>query len=194
MYPYFLVPERGDPRAGGLPLLVRRHHALVARCHPSRQHRRRGGLPGAGQNSTRIFVLPTALGLDVRMMQRLRLHLADRGHRPRRDRPSAPRHFQERAGYYYQNWDELYGPLEGQDGGRRRVDAHGQLPATRPTSDPIEVVTEARGRSDVPGVIENYHRLIDEFFVVWQYHFEFLNLGYGGYIAFFQFCKQAPSR
>jgi pyruvate, water dikinase len=26
---------------------------------------------------------------------------------------------------------------------------------------------------------------------VWQYHFEFLNLGYGGYIVFFQFCKQA---
>ncbi|NKX52517.1 hypothetical protein HER39_18455, partial [Arthrobacter deserti] len=40
-------------------------------------------------------------------------------------------------------------------------------------------------------VIENYHRLIDEFFAIWQYHFEFLNLGYGGYITFFQFCKQA---
>ena len=40
-------------------------------------------------------------------------------------------------------------------------------------------------------IITNYHKLIDEFFLVWQYHFEFLNLGYGGYITFFQFCKTA---
>jgi pyruvate,water dikinase len=57
--------------------------------------------------------------------------------------------------------------------------------------DPDHVVDEARGRSDAMAVIENYHRLIDEFFAIWQYHFEFLNLGYGGYITFFQFCKQA---
>src|SRR4029450_10564618 len=57
--------------------------------------------------------------------------------------------------------------------------------------DPIEVVTEGRGRSTSWDVIANYHQLIDDFFLVWQYHFEFLNLGYGGCIVFVQFCKQA---
>jgi pyruvate,water dikinase len=55
-------------------------------------------------------------------------------------------------------------------------------------------VTEGRGRSSSWDVIANYHQLIDDFFLVWQYHFEFLNLGYGGYIVFFQFCKQALPR
>src|SRR3712207_1642046 len=55
----------------------------------------------------------------------------------------------------------------------------------------MEVVTEARGRSTAWEVVAGYRRLIDDLFVVWQHHFEFLNLGYGGYIVFFQFCRHA---
>ena len=60
-----------------------------------------------------------------------------------------------------------------------------------PELEPMEVVTQARGRSTAWETIAGYRRLIDDLFLVWQYHFELLNLGYGGYVAFFQFCRQA---
>src|SRR5690606_14682476 len=95
-----------------------------------------------------------------------------------------------RAGYYYANWDELYGRWK-----EKLLAAIASMReltfAPLPEFDPIEVVTEARGRSVSWDLIENYHRLTDGFFLIWQYHFEFLNLGYGGYITFFQFCRQA---
>jgi hypothetical protein len=53
------------------------------------------------------------------------------------------------------------------------------------------VVFEARGRTSAHDVLSGYSRLIDQFFLVWQYHFEMLNIGYGAYVTFFQFCKEA---
>ena len=38
---------------------------------------------------------------------------------------------------------------------------------------------------------ESYHRLCDLTLKLWQYHFEFLNLGYAAYLDLFGFCKQA---
>ena len=40
-------------------------------------------------------------------------------------------------------------------------------------------------------VRENFHRCIDLFSKMWHHHTEFLMLGYGAYVVFFQFCKQA---
>src|SRR5581483_7322026 len=36
-----------------------------------------------------------------------------------------------------------------------------------------------------------YHELVDLALVLWQHHFEFLNLGYAAYLDYFGFCKQA---
>ena len=144
---------------------------------------------GVGQNSARIFALAVSLGLDVRVVAGYVYQSAT----PVEDPEEVQRrvaHFQERAGFYYRNWDELYG--------RRKVKMLDAIASMKDISfpslgdlDPIEVVTEARGKSTSWSVIENYHRLINEYFVVWQYHFEFLNLGYGAYITLFQFCKNA---
>ena len=60
-----------------------------------------------------------------------------------------------------------------------------------PEFEPLEVVTEGRGRSVSWDLVGNYHRLINDFFLVWQYHFEMLGLGYGAYLVFFGLCKQA---
>ncbi|MQA60694.1 MAG: hypothetical protein GEU86_04200 [Actinophytocola sp.] len=189
MYPYFLVPseetrEEEDSRFWFADTM---HWSRGA--HPLDSIGAEAVYLGAGQNSTRIFVLPTALGLDVRMMNGYvyisPIAVTDPDEIGRR-----AEHFQERAGFYYQNWDELYG--------RWKDKMEAAVESMRTISfpplgelDPIEVVTEGRGRSTSWDIIANYHRLIDEFFVVWQHHFEFLNLGYGGYIVFFQFCKGA---
>jgi pyruvate,water dikinase len=36
-----------------------------------------------------------------------------------------------------------------------------------------------------------YNRLLESVDRIWQYHFEFLNLGYAAYLAFYELCKQA---
>ena len=189
LYPYFLVPHEETQEEENSRLWF-----------ADTMHWSRGALPfdsigaeavylGAGQNSTRIFVLPASLGLDVRM-QHGYVYISPI---PVTDPEEIGRRaalFQERAGHYYANWDELYGRWKDKVG---EVITRMKALSFPPLGelDPIEVVTEGRGRSTSWDIIANYHQLVDEFFLVWQYHFEFLNLGYGGYIVFFQFCKQA---
>ncbi|MGY1620729.1 PEP-utilizing enzyme [Geodermatophilus sp. SYSU D00965] len=189
LYPYFLVPSEET-----------REEEDSRLWFADTMHWSRGALPfdsigaeavylGAGQNSTRIFVLPASLGLDVRM-QKGYVYISPI---PVTDPEEIGRRaalFQERAGHYYANWDELYARWK--DKVAEVVDRMKAI-SFPPLGelDPIEVVTEGRGRSTSWDVIANYHQLVDDFFLVWQYHFEFLNLGYGGYIVFFQFCKQA---
>jgi pyruvate,water dikinase len=40
-------------------------------------------------------------------------------------------------------------------------------------------------------VRENYHRCLDLYSKMWHHHTEFLMLGYGAYVVFFEFCKKA---
>ncbi len=189
MYPYFLVPseETREEENSRFWFADTMHWSRGA--HPFDSIGAEAVYLGAGQNSTRIFVLPVSLGLDVRVVNGY-VYISPIAVEDPQQIEARAAHFQERAGYYYGNWDELYGKW------KAKMDAaiESLRTITFPVLgelDPIEVVTEARGRSTSWNIIENYHRLIDEFFVIWQYHFEFLNLGYGGYIVFFQFCKQA---
>jgi pyruvate,water dikinase len=189
MYPYFLVPhaDTRDEENGRLWFADTMHWSRG--CHPFDSIGAEAVYLGAGQNSTRIFVLPAALGLDVRIVNGY-VYISPI---PVTDPDEIGRRvalFQERAGFYYKNWDELYGKWKAKIAAV--VDTMKALTfAPLGELDPIEVVTEGRGRSTSWDIIANYHKLIDEFFLVWQYHFEFLNLGYGGYIVFFQFCKTA---
>src|SRR3954449_5418486 len=57
--------------------------------------------------------------------------------------------------------------------------------------DDLSVVTGARGYASNHLVRENFHRCIDLYSKMWHYHTEFLQLGYGAYVVFFEFCKQA---
>ncbi|CAN7538586.1 PEP-utilizing enzyme [Microbacterium foliorum] len=189
MYPYYLVPgqERRDEEDAGFWFADTMHWSRGV--HPFDSIGAEAVYLGAGQNSTRIFVLPTALGLDVRVMNGY-VYIRPIAVTDPEEIGRRAELFQERAGYYYANWDELYGKWK-----TKVSDAVERMRTiTFPPLgdlDPIEVVTEARGVSTSWDIIANYHRLIDDFFVIWQHHFEFLNLGYGGYIVFFQFCKQA---
>ena len=159
---------------------------------PVRQHRRRGRVPGrrpeqhphlrppgvAGPGRARacngyVYISPIAVTDPEEIGRRAEL-------------------FQERAGYYYAELGRALRPVEDQGGRRHRC------ACARISFPPLGELRPDRGRHRGPRPVHghgtsspNYHRLIDEFFLVWQYHFEFLNLGYGGYIVFFQFCKQA---
>src|SRR2546430_7452001 len=60
-----------------------------------------------------------------------------------------------------------------------------------PEFDDLAVVTESRGVAQNHYVRENFHRCLDLFSKMWHHHTEMLMLGYGAYVVFFQFCKQA---
>src|SRR4029450_5795521 len=60
-----------------------------------------------------------------------------------------------------------------------------------PDSEDLAVITEGRGTGSGFELQRRYHQLVDLALQLWQYHFEFLNLGYAAYLDFFGFCKQA---
>ena len=188
MYPYFTVPqpEGQEDEDGRLWFADTMHWSRAV--HPLDSIGAEAVYLGAGQNSARIFALPTSLGLDMRIVNGY-VYISPTGITDPELINERLAHFQERAGFYYANWDELYERWK-----QKMLELVGRIRAiTFPALteyEPLEVVTEARGRSTAWDLVSGYHQLIEEFFLAWQHHFEFLNLGYGGYITFFQTCKQ----
>jgi pyruvate,water dikinase len=95
--------------------------------------------------------------------------------------------FQKRAGYYFTNWDELYGKW------RTKMEAliaeitDLEVPEL-PEYEDDEVIF---GDQDL-----SFHRLLDAYRralstceEMWIHHFEFLLLGYGAYLTFSELCK-----
>src|SRR2546428_13504647 len=60
-----------------------------------------------------------------------------------------------------------------------------------PEMEDMDVFTSGRGMGSGWDIQASYHRLVDLALKLWQYHFEFLNLGYAAYLDYFGFCKQA---
>jgi pyruvate,water dikinase len=144
---------------------------------------------GVGVNSTRSIALPTSLGLDVRMVNGFvyicPLPVTDPAEIEKRAAL-----FGDRAGFYFQNWRDLYAQWKEKMLASIEV-MKGLNFDPFPEFEPEEVVKKGLGKSASWQVVEDYHRLINEFFLIWQYHFEMLGLGYGAYMVFFQFCKEA---
>jgi pyruvate, water dikinase len=135
-----------------------------------------------------VFALPPSRGLDLRLVNGY-LYIGAIPVTDPQEIEARAVEFQKRAGYYYQNWDELFTRW------RQKAEAaiHEMEAIAFPTLGELDdeaVVFEGRGRSAAYELLSGYSRLIDLFFLVWQYHFEMLNIGYGAYVTFFQLCKQ----
>src|SRR6202047_191001 len=142
-----------------------------------------------GANTARVFVFPTTLGIEHRIVNG-RIYITAN---PVTDPAEIQRRlaiFQERAGYYYENWDQLFREWK-----VRLENLIHELEAIKvpklPEFDEAEVVTKATGIGQNHYVRENFHRTIELFSKMWHHHFEVLMLGYGAYMVFFDFCKKA---
>jgi len=142
-----------------------------------------------GANTARVFVFPTTLGIEHRIVNG-RIYITAI---PVTDPAEIERRlavFQERAGYYYENWDRLYAGWKD-----RMAELIRQIEAIEvpelPEFDDAAVVMEAKGVAQNHYVRENFHRCLDLFSKMWNHHTEFLMLGYGAYVVFFEFCKKA---
>jgi pyruvate,water dikinase len=140
------------------------------------------------QYNTRHLLVPPANGIDFRIVNGY-TYLSPVP-APEADIPMRAEHFMARAGHYFMNWNELY------DSWLIKIrDLVREMEllefTTLPDIEPLEVVTSGSGRGSGGRLQENYLKLLTSASTLWQYHFEFLNLGYAAYLDFFGFCKQA---
>jgi pyruvate, water dikinase len=141
------------------------------------------------QYNTRHYLIPPALGVDARILNGY-AYLSPVGVADPAEVEARVPHFLERAGYYFGNWDRLYG--QWMEKVRALIGQMEELSfEPLPEKEDIEVVTEGHGTGSGLTLTTSYNRLCELALKLWQYHFEFLNLGYAAYLDYFGFCKQA---
>jgi len=142
-----------------------------------------------GANTTRMFSFPATLGVEHRIVNG-RVYITAHAVTDPDEIAKRTEVFNRRAGYYFENWDRLYGAWRD-----KMLALIGEINSIEVPPlgefDDESVVLEGRGVSENHFVRERYHRCIDLFSMMWNHHFEMLMLGYGAYLVFFQFCKQA---
>lgn len=140
------------------------------------------------QFNTRIFAVPPVYGVDHRIINGY-VYIAPVPVKDPKEVEARIKHFMQRAGYYYKNWDVLEDKWKEK---MKRTIA--QLEALQisplPELEDISVVTDGLGESKGYHLLKAYDELIDLGIRCWQYHFEFLNLGYAAYVTFLDFCKK----
>ena len=97
--------------------------------------------------------------------------------------------FQERITHYFQNWEPMLA-----DWKQRVLGTINELETLElkplPEMVPMEDIVSGKAKDGTEVLMENFDRLIQLAYQNWQYHFEFLNLGYIAYLDFFNFCKE----
>jgi pyruvate,water dikinase len=139
---------------------------------------------GSWQN--RVFAVPPAMGIDWRCINGYIYISGNPVLDPDKIAERAG-HFQKRAGYYYENWDELYAKW------RTKMDALivelGELRVPQLAEYEPDEVVFGDEETSYCAVLDAYRRALRLADVMWQHHFEFLLLGYGAYMTFAELCK-----
>lgn len=144
-----------------------------------------------GQYNSRQLLIPTANGIEYRIHNGY-LFMSPVAVDPAHIEARVPQ-FMERAGHYFQNWESLL------------QNWHTKLRATIAELDGLEFtalpevidredVLAGKGTGPATELLADYDRLIALAYRAWQYHFEFLNLGYVAYLDLFMFCKEVFPR
>jgi len=140
------------------------------------------------QFNTRIFSVPPVYGVDHRVINGY-IYITPVPVKDPEEIQKRIGHFMERAGYYYENWNELEAKWETKM--RSTIDALEALKIEPlPDMEEMSVVTDGLGESKGYHLLKSYDDLIDLGIRCWQYHFEFLNLGYVAYVTFMDFCQK----
>jgi pyruvate,water dikinase len=140
------------------------------------------------QFNNRIFQVPPVRGVDHRMINGY-VYISPVPVKDGAEIGSRVPNFMERAGYYYKNWDALEAKWKVKmEATIKELEDLKISPL--PDLEDISVVTDALGESKGYHLIKNYDDLINLGIKCWQYHFEFLNLGYAAYVFFMDFTQK----
>ena len=140
---------------------------------------------GSWQN--RVFAVPPAMGIDYRCVNGYIYISGNPVTEPAKIAERAE-FFQKRAGYYFQNWSELYGKWRAKMEALIRELGELEVPDL-PEYEPDEVAFGEDRNTAFYEVLDAYGRALRLGDLMWQHHFEFLLLGYGAYGTFVEFCK-----
>jgi pyruvate,water dikinase len=139
---------------------------------------------GSWQN--RVFAVPPAMGIDYRCVNGY-IYISPNPVTDPDKIAERAGYFQKRAGYYFENWPELYARWRTKIRGLiEDLDAL-EVPEL-PEYEPDEVAGGGRNTAFY-NVLNAYGRALRMHDLMWEYHFEFLLLGYGAYVTFVEFAK-----
>jgi len=140
-----------------------------------------------GQYNARQLLIPTANGIEYRIHNGY-VFMSPVAVDPEHIEARVPE-FMKRAGHYFENWDSL---LENWHRKLRTTIAEIEALdfSALPDAIPVEDVLSGKGTGPGTEFLQNYDSLISLAYRAWQYHFEFLNLGYVAYLDLFMFCKE----
>jgi pyruvate, water dikinase len=142
-----------------------------------------------GSANTRVFSLPTTLGIDYRIING-RIYIGGNAVTDPAEIARRTEEFKQRAFYYYGNWEKLF--AQWKDKMRALIRETQALPKPElPEFEPLQHVQAGRGIATNHYLLDTYQKTLEGYFRMWQHHFEFLLLGYGAYLTFFDFCKKA---
>jgi pyruvate,water dikinase len=140
-----------------------------------------------GQYNTRHLLIPPANGIEFKIHLGY-LYMSPVGV-PEEEIAARVPEFERRAGHYFQNWDSLLEAWHAKV--RATIDEMEELTfEALPDAVPFDDIVSGKAMDGSQVLMENYDRLIALLYRNWQYHFEFLNLGYLAYLDFFGFCKE----
>jgi pyruvate,water dikinase len=144
-----------------------------------------------GQYNSRQLLIPTANGIEYRIHNGY-LFMSPVAVDPQHIEARVPQ-FMQRAGHYFQNWESLLANWH-----TKLKDTISELESIEFTALPdaiaLEDVLSGKGTGPATDLLGDYDRLIALAYRAWQYHFEFLNLGYVAYLDLFMFCKEVFPR
>ncbi len=140
-----------------------------------------------GAMNTRVFAVPPALGLEQRVLNG-RLYVSPVAPDPA-DIPERAEAFAARAGYYYENWDRIYGQWKKKMSERIELVRSLRFDPL-PDREPDHTVFNDIGHSAGYRWERDYALMITTMYETYQWHFEMLNIGYAAYLTFFQFCQR----
>jgi pyruvate,water dikinase len=139
------------------------------------------------QYNTRHLQVPPANGIDFRILNGYAYLTPVPA--PPEDIEARVANFTDRAGFYFMNWNDLYDKWMVKIRDLvKELDAIDFSPLPE-IEDADLVVKSGAGVGSGWQLQADYHKLLDLALKLWQYHFEFLNLGYAAYLDFFMFCK-----
>ncbi len=140
-----------------------------------------------GQYNARHLLIPNANGIEFRV----HLGYLYMSPIPVPEDQIAARvpEFEARIGHYFGDWENKlaawHDKVKGTIADMEQI-SFDPLPEIVPFED----ITNGVGKDGSEILLDNYDRLISLTYQNWQYHFEFLNLGYIAYLDFFNFCKE----
>lgn len=148
-----------------------------------------GAYSGLGAMTTRMFAIPTSKGIEHRIVNG-RIYISANSVTDPEEIGRRVGEFEKRAFFYFGNWEKLYGEWHTRMKDLIATMAAIEVPGLHEFDD-AESVLGGRGYSDGALLLKSYDKALEDYFMMWQYHSEFLILGYGAYLTFFEFCKKA---